>query len=119
MIDREQITEDDVEHLRRKIIMMARQWEPVMGVHCRKWSVRYMKTRWGSCSVHKKTIRMSSMLINKPDKCIEYVVVHELTHLIEPSHNQVFHQYMTQFLPDWKERKALLNQTEQMTQDEE
>lgn len=108
-IDANSITEDEMEHLRRKVILLARKWEPIMGVHCKKWSVRRMNTRWGSCSVQSKTIRMNATLARKTEECVEYVVVHELTHLLEASHNQVFQNYMTQFLPDWRERKKLLN----------
>jgi predicted metal-dependent hydrolase len=86
----------------------ADKWEPVMGVHCTHWTIQQMKTRWGSCTVSKGTIRINLLLAVKPEECIEYIIVHELTHLLEPSHNQVFKSYMTKFLPDWKERDKLL-----------
>ena len=74
-------------------------------------TIRDMKTIWGSCSTKTGRIRINLQLAVYPDECIEYVVVHELCHLLEPSHNARFKQFMKKFLPDWKERKKLLNQT--------
>ncbi|MFR6467952.1 MAG: SprT-like domain-containing protein [Lachnospiraceae bacterium] len=69
-----------------------------------------MKTRWGSCTVQTGKIRLNFSLARKPEACLEYVLVHELCHLLEPSHNARFHGLMDKFLPDWRERKLLLNQ---------
>ena len=71
-----------------------------------------MKTRWGSCTVETGKIRLNARLARKPETCVEYVLVHELCHLLEPSHNARFHRLMDGFLPDWQERKLLLNQKE-------
>ena len=81
-----------------------------MGVNATNWTFRYMKTRWGSCTVNTGRIRINTRLAFYPDECLEYIVVHELCHLIEPSHNKRFHAYMTKFLPDWKIRKKKLCQ---------
>lgn len=105
-------TTEEVELLYQKILFYASKWEPVMGVHCTHWTIRDMKTRWGSCSVGKATIRINLQLAGKPDECLEYIIVHELTHLLEPSHNRVFHAYMTRFLPDWKQRDQILKMSE-------
>ena len=70
-----------------------------------------MKTRWGSCSVNKHTIRINSLLVKKPEKCLELVIVHELVHMLEPGHNKVFKDYMTRFLPDWKQTEKLLKES--------
>ena len=102
------VTDAQVQRLKEQIEFYAKKWEPVMGVHCNRYTIRDMKTRWGSCSVQKKTIRINLQLAKKPEECVEYVVVHELTHLLEPSHNRVFHAYMKRFLPDYKEREKLL-----------
>lgn len=96
--------------LEEKIIEYAMKWEPVMGVCSNGFTIRNMKTRWGSCSIQSKKIRMNLQLAAKPEECVEYVLVHELCHLLEPSHNQRFHALMSQFLPDWKERKQKLNE---------
>ncbi len=105
---RPQCTQKQKEWLKERICFYARKWEPVMGVHCERWTIRDMTSRWGSCSVQKHTIRINLQLAKKPEKCLEYVIVHELTHLLEPSHNQRFHAYMKKFLPDYKEREKRL-----------
>ena len=102
------VTQKQKEWLKERICFYARKWEPVMGVHCERWTIRDMTSRWGSCSVQKHTIRINLQLAKKPEKCLEYVIVHELTHLLEPSHNQRFHAYMKKFLPDYKEREKRL-----------
>lgn len=107
MTDRS-VTDEEFARLKEQISRLAGKWEPVMGVHCERWTIRDMKSRWGSCTVTKKTIRLNLQLAKKPEECVEYVVVHELTHLLEPSHNARFHAYMKTFLPDYKERKRRL-----------
>lgn len=107
MTDRS-VTDEESARLKEQISRFAAKWEPVMGVHCERWSIRDMKSRWGSCTVTKKTIRLNMQLAKKPEECVEYVVVHELTHLLEPSHNARFHAYMKTYLPDYKERKRRL-----------
>ena len=82
----------------------------VIGVTYGKITVRNQKTRWGSCSIHSKKIRMNLQLAVKSEECVEYVLVHELCHLLEPSHNQRFYDLMSHFLPDWRERKQKLNE---------
>lgn len=95
--------------LENKIIEYAMKWEPVMGVHCTGFMIRNMKTIWGSCSIHSKKIRINLQLAAKPEECIEYVLVHELCHLLEPSHNERFYYFMDLYLPDWENRKKKLN----------
>ena len=95
--------------LENKIIEYAMKWEPVMGVHCTGFMIRNMKTSWGSCSIHSKKIRINLQLAAKPEECIEYVLVHELCHLLEPSHNERFYYFMDLYLPDWENRKKKLN----------
>ena len=82
----------------------------VIGVTYGKITIRNQKTRWGSCSIHSKKIRMNLQLAVKSEECVEYVLVHELCHLLEPSHNQRFYDLMSHFLPDWRERKQKLNE---------
>ena len=73
-------------------------------------SLRAMKTRWGSCTPGKGTIRFNLMLVDKPQECVEYVVVHELAHLVHPNHSKEFWKVVEEILPDWKERKKRLNE---------
>jgi hypothetical protein len=87
------------------------KWQPIMGVRANDWGIKAMKTRWGSCNTRDKRIWMSLMLAKVPPECIEYVLVHELAHLIEANHSPRFHALMTQFLPHWAELKQKLNQS--------
>lgn len=91
--------------LREKVAYYAGKWEPRMGVHATGWTLRRMKTRWGSCTVNTGRIRINTRLYFYSDEILEYIVVHELCHLLEPSHDQRFQALMTEFLPDWKERR--------------
>lgn len=96
--------------LKQRVDALVVKWEPVMGVHVTGITIRQMKTRWGSCNVNTHHININLALIDLPAECLEYVVVHELTHLLEPSHNRVFWGYMTRFYPDWKRVRASLNE---------
>ena len=97
----------------RDLVRMAappliEKWEPRMGVKVKGLFVRQMKTRWGTCHPVKGTIRLNADLARKPFACLEYVVVHELVHLLEPSHNARFKAFMSRYMPDWKSVKTLL-----------
>lgn len=85
------------------------KWEAVMGVKVGRVFVRRMKTRWGSCKPENASIRLNTELAKKPPTCLEYIVVHELAHLIEPSHNARFVAVMDRFLPHWKQIRDELN----------
>ncbi len=85
------------------------KWELLMDVQTKNVTVRKMKTKWGSCTPTLATIRFNSELAKKPPACLEYVVVHELAHLIEPSHNHRFTALMDRFLPRWKFDRSELN----------
>ncbi len=98
------------EALAVKIPILIAKWEPIMGVKSSGFSIRDMKTRWGTCNISSKKICLNLQLAKKPPKCLEYVVVHELTHLLEKSHNQVFKGYMDRFLPEWRSIKRELNE---------
>ncbi|ACV21799.1 M48 family metallopeptidase [Slackia heliotrinireducens] len=84
------------------------KWAPVMGVRPGKVTYRNMVSRWGSCNVKSGHITINIQLAAQPPDCLEYVVVHELCHLLEPSHNARFHALMTQFLPTWKQSERKL-----------
>ena len=95
--------------LKREVEALVAKWEPVMGVKVSGITIRQMKTRWGSCNVKTHHININLALAKKPPECLEYVVVHEMTHILEGSHNQVFWGYMSKFYPDWKRVRAYLN----------
>jgi predicted metal-dependent hydrolase len=85
------------------------KWEYLMGVEVASFSVRKMKTKWGSCTPSLQTIRFNLELAKKPAECLEYVIVHELVHLLEPSHNYRFVAFMDSFMPKWKFYQSELN----------
>ena len=100
-----ELTKEQRDRLRERVAFFAAKWEPRMGVHASAWTLRKMKTRWGSCTVNTGRIRINTRLYFYPDESLEYIVVHELCHLLEPSHNRRFQELMTGFLPDWKDRR--------------
>lgn len=97
------------ELLKVQVEQLVAKWEPVMKVKVSGITIRQMKTRWGSCNVKTHHININLALLHKSPECLEYVVVHEMTHILEPSHNQVFWGYMTQFYPQWKRVRRQLN----------
>lgn len=84
------------------------KWEPVLGVHANERRVRTMKTRWGSCNIVDKRVWLSAYLGAFPEECLEYVIVHELCHLLERGHNARFYSLVESCLPDWKRRRKIL-----------
>jgi predicted metal-dependent hydrolase len=97
------------EQLKAAVPPLLARWEPVLGVKAERWFVQRMKTRWGSCNHEARTIRLNSELAKKPAECLEYIVVHELVHLIEPTHNARFLALMDRFLPRWQHHRQVLN----------
>jgi predicted metal-dependent hydrolase len=89
--------------------LLAR-WEPVIGISVKKFYVQQMKTKWGSCNSSAGTIRLNTELAKKPKEHLEYVVVHEMTHLLEPTHNAHFIALMDKFMPSWQHRRDQLSQ---------
>lgn len=88
---------------------LMQKWARVMQVQPQGLKMQKMKSRWGSCHVSKRLIKLNSELARKPVALLEYVLVHELVHLFERGHNARFYGLMTRFLPDWQTRKAKLN----------
>ncbi len=85
------------------------KWGPLLGVHADDWRIKQMKTRWGTCNVKARRICLNLELAKKSPQCLEYIVVHELIHLLEASHNERFVALMDKHLPDWRSRRATLN----------
>ena len=86
------------------------KWESILNVSVRRFSIRSMKTRWGSCTPKTRSIRFNLELVKRAPECLEYIVVHELVHLLEASHNSKFKTLMDRFYPKWKlYRKELRN----------
>ena len=97
------------QNLRTKAIELITQWEAILGVKSGQLFIQKMKTKWGACSPESGNIRLNTELAKKPVECLEYIIVHELVHLIEPSHNSRFQSLMSSHLPHWRNRKDLLN----------
>lgn len=95
--------------LKMRIPQLIEKWEPVMNVQVREWKVKNMKTRWGTCNTGAQRIWLNLQLAKKKPECLEYVVVHEMTHLLERNHNERFWGFMDMFLPEWRTIKAELN----------
>jgi predicted metal-dependent hydrolase len=95
--------------IKQAVPSIISHWEPLMGVKVERFFVQRMKTKWGSCSPNTATIRINSELAKKPPHLLEYIVVHEMTHLLEPTHNNRFKQLMNSFMPHWQILRAQLN----------
>jgi predicted metal-dependent hydrolase len=85
------------------------KWEHRLGVAVPKWTIRKMKTKWGSCNRETHNVWFNLELAKKHPDCLEYIVVHELTHYFEGSHGGRFSTLMDRNLPDWRLRRDELN----------
>lgn len=97
------------EQLKAALPPLINKWESLMRVKVGRCFVQKMRTKWGSCSHDTKNIRLNTDLAKKPPECLEYIVVHELAHLLEPTHNSRFVALMDQFMPKWRFYKDQLN----------
>ena len=97
------------QQLRLAAMPLITKWEARLGVKVERVFVQRMKTKWGSCNHHARTIRLNTDLAKKPPECLEYLVVHELVHLLEPTHNARFVALMNQHLPKWRSHQDSLN----------
>lgn len=95
--------------LKKLIPDILTQWERKIGVQAEDWGVKQMKTKWGTCNIQKKRILVNLELAKKPIHCLEYIIVHELVHLLERLHNERFLAYMDKYLPRWKFYRDELN----------
>ncbi|MBV5274377.1 MAG: M48 family metallopeptidase [Lamprocystis purpurea] len=85
------------------------RWEAILGVQAGRVFVQRMKTRWGSCNPDSRAIRLNTELAKKPVQCLEYIVAHELTHLLERHHNERFKTLLDNNMPQWAQYRDLLN----------
>lgn len=95
--------------LKQRIAELLPIWQERIEVEVSSWMVRKMKTKWGSCNSASKRILLNLELAKKPPECLEYILVHELVHLLERRHNERFKAHMDRMLPNWRERRDLLN----------
>ncbi len=85
------------------------KWEKIIGVKSNDWGIKLMRTKWGACNIEEKRIWLNLELAKKPLICIEYIIVHELVHLLERNHNEKFIKHMDQFMPKWRLHRDELN----------
>ncbi|MGO1372567.1 MAG: M48 family metallopeptidase [Senegalia sp. (in: firmicutes)] len=96
-------------YLKQTIPAYIDKWEKLIGVSVNEFRVKCMKTKWGSCNIESKRIWINLELAKKTPRCLEYIIVHEMVHLLERHHNERFHAYMDKFMPNWRSIKAELN----------
>ena len=97
------------EQLKAAVPPLIAKWELLLGIKVKRFFVQRMKTKWGSCSHGAGSIRLNTELVKKPPECLEYIVVHEMIHLLEPTHNSRFIALMDQFTPKWQFQRQELN----------
>jgi predicted metal-dependent hydrolase len=97
------------EQLKQVVPALIAKWEPLISVKVQRFFVQKMKTKWGSCNHKFKSIRLNTDLAKKPPECLEYIVVHEMIHLLERTHNIRFMTLMDRFMPKWRFCRAELN----------
>lgn len=90
--------------------LLIQKWEPKLGVKVNNYFLQRMKTKWGSCNHWAKHIRLNTELVKKPKDLLEYVIVHEMAHLLEPTHNDLFIAILDTHYPTWREARAELNE---------
>ena len=101
------------EQIKAAVSALIAKWELETGVKVAEWRIKRMKTRWGTCNLRARRIWLNLELAKKPASCLEYIVVHEMVHLLERRHNNRFRAYLDRFMPQWRVQRALLNRTPQ------
>ena len=97
------------ELIRKAVPPLIEKWQRLMGIRVKQFFVQRMKTKWGSCNDRGGSIRLNTDLARKPMECLEYIVVHEMVHLLEPTHNARFMALIDEFMPKWQFHRDVLN----------
>jgi hypothetical protein len=97
------------QQLKELVPPLLEEWQSVLGVELADWRIRRMRTRWGTCNAEARRIWLNLELAKKPEQCLEYVIVHELAHLIARKHDDAFIAVMDEHLPQWRLRRQQLN----------
>jgi predicted metal-dependent hydrolase len=97
------------EQLKAVVPPLLARWQPLLDVKVERFFVQRMKTKWGSCNHKARTIRVNTELAKKPRECLDYIVLHEMVHLLEPTHNARFTRLLDHFMPQWRHYRATLN----------
>ena len=95
--------------LRELVPPLLQKWQGALDVQVREWAVKKMKTKWGACNHDARRIWLNLELAKKPAQCLDYIIVHELVHLLERHHNDAFAALMNRFLPRWRSLRSQLN----------
>jgi predicted metal-dependent hydrolase len=95
--------------IKQLIPPLIEKWQTVIGVAVAEWGVKKMKTKWGACNIEARRIWLNLELAKKSPQCLEYIIVHELAHLLERNHNDHFAAVMDKHLPHWQASRAVLN----------
>ena len=96
--------------LKKAVPSLIAKWEPLLGVKVERFFVQKMKTKWGSCNPGHKSIRLNTDLAKKPSECLEYIVLHEMVHLLVLNHGDRFTTLMDRYLPSWRLVRQILNE---------
>jgi len=96
-------------YLRQAIPPLVAKWERIMGGQVAEWGIKRMKTKWGTCNIEARRIWLNLELAKKSSRCLEFIVVHEMVHLLERHHNERFLEYMNKFMPQWRLYRDELN----------
>ena len=97
------------EQIKLLIPPLLAKWQPIIGVQAKQWGIKKMKTKWGSCNPTAQRVWLNLELAKKPVLCLEYIVVHELVHLLERNHTERFTVLMDGFMPNWRVCRETLN----------
>lgn len=99
------------EQLKALVPPLLEKWQQALGVQIADWGIKKMKTKWGGCNIKARRIWLNLDLAKKPVQCLEYIIVHELVHLLERHHNDRFVAYMEKFMPQWRFLRDTLNKS--------
>jgi predicted metal-dependent hydrolase len=98
-------------HMKELLPDLIAKWQPIIGVQVADWGIKKMKTRWGSCNIQDHRVWLNLELAKKSLHCIEYVLVHEMVHLLERQHTDRYRALMDKFMPQWRLHRDELNQS--------
>ena len=99
------------DYLKKQIPPIINKWEKSIGVNINYWGIRKMRTRWGTCNIKAKRIWLNLELAKKPLHCLEFIILHEIVHILEKNHNELFKSVMDKFLPRWRQSKEELKES--------
>ncbi len=99
------------QQLKEQIPAIIAHWEQLIGVNVADWRVKQMKTKWGTCNIEAQRIWLNLELAKKSPQCLEYIIVHEMVHLLERNHNDHFTELMNKFMPQWRLFREELNRS--------